>query len=86
MSDQVIFRIDGATRKGLPDGGVTEIDSNARLSARQRRTPIEWPWVGLRVSDRAGGTKWNIALERRRWLQRKSVRSLIELLRLAIGA
>jgi hypothetical protein len=31
---------------------------------------------GSRVSDGAGGMKWNIALERRRWLKRKSVRSL----------
>jgi hypothetical protein len=34
----------------------------------KRRPPIEDPRVGLRVSDKAGGVKWSIALERRRWL------------------
>jgi hypothetical protein len=33
------------------------------------RTASEWHRVGLRVSDREGGAKRNIALERRRWLK-----------------
>jgi hypothetical protein len=40
-----------------------ETGSNAHLTARLSRTAYEWPRVGLRVNDKAGGAKRSIALE-----------------------
>ena len=47
------------------------------------RTAFEWPWVGLRVSDKADVVERSIALERRRWLKRKLDGPKVERLRLA---
>ena len=61
-------RAKGSTARE-PAGETRTIGSaSERPLGRSSRTAYEWLRVGLRVSDKASGTKWNYALERRRWL------------------
>ena len=60
---KVSFRVTESTRRVYPTEETKVTGSNARLTARYRRTPYEWNRVGLRVNDKAGGVERNLALE-----------------------